>query len=154
MPGIEIARHLDWSHFMLRLTKRADHAVVILCLLARRSAGRLLNSRQVAEATQIPRASVSKLLRRLVLLGWVESFRGARAGYRLVRHPGELSLAEIVFALEPTEQSSECHCRSGFAHCPCAVAAQRVHEVIRGVLTDISLAEMADLDAQDARGGA
>jgi FeS assembly SUF system regulator len=100
----------------------------------------------IGEETRLELPTVSKLLKRLARAGLVESFRGAAGGYRLARSAQDISLAEIVEALDGPIGLTECSLgRTGCERQPfCAVSRdwQGVGATIGNALRAVSLADM------------
>ena len=63
---------------------------------------------QIAEATRVPKAYLSKVLQGLVRAGVVHSQRGIGGGMALVKSPGELTILEVVNAVDPVGRIREC----------------------------------------------
>ncbi len=63
---------------------------------------------QIAEATRVPKAYLSKVLQGLVREGVVHSQRGIGGGMALVKRPGELTILEVVNAVDPVGRIREC----------------------------------------------
>lgn len=130
---------------MIRVSRLADYASVVMACLARHP-GEVLPAAQVGEETHLELPTVSKLLKRLAGAGLVESFRGVSGGYRLARAAREISLAEIVEALDGPIGLTECSV--GHAGCErqrfCAVSRdwQGVGATIDRALRAVSLADM------------
>jgi FeS assembly SUF system regulator len=102
---------------------------------------------EVAAATGVGVATVSKLLKAMNKAGLVTSTRGAQGGYRLTRDASDISAAHIIDALEGPVSITECS--SSDRHCDleavCSVggAWQRINVAIRRALDDISLADLS-----------
>ncbi|TAN03562.1 MAG: SUF system Fe-S cluster assembly regulator [Rhodanobacteraceae bacterium] len=130
---------------MLRVSRLADYASVVMACLARHP-GEVLSAVQIGDDTHLELPTVSKLLKRLAQAGLVESFRGAAGGYRLARSATEISLAEIVEALDGPIGLTECSL--GHAGCErqsyCAVSRdwQGIGAAIDNALRGVSLADM------------
>ena len=130
---------------MLRVSRLADYASVVMACLARHP-GEVLSTAQVGAETHLEAPTVSKLLKRLTQAGLVESFRGAAGGYRLARSAKDISLAEIVEALDGPIGLTECSL--GHAGCErqpyCAVSRdwQGIGASIDNALRGVSLADM------------
>lgn len=130
---------------MIRVSRLADYASVVMACLARH-AGEVMPAAQVGAETQLEAPTVSKLLKRLAQAGLVESFRGATGGYRLARPAANISLAEIVEALDGPIGLTECSI--GHAGCQrqafCAVSRdwQGIGAAISDALRGVSLADM------------
>lgn len=92
---------------MLRISKLADYGTVVMVYLAK--SGQLLcNARDIALHTHLRVPTVSKLLKRLTAAGLLTSVRGVSGGYRLQRAAADISVAEIIYALEEQRGLTEC----------------------------------------------
>ena len=92
---------------MLRISKLADYGTVIMVCLAKRSQ-QLCNARDIAMHTHLAVPTVSKLLKRLTVAGLLSSVRGVAGGYRLQRPAIEISVADIIYALDDDRGLTEC----------------------------------------------
>ena len=63
---------------------------------------------QIAKVTRVPKAYLSKVLQSLVRAGLVHSQRGLGGGMTLTRRPSELTLLEVVNAVEPLQRIYTC----------------------------------------------
>ncbi|MBS0433151.1 MAG: SUF system Fe-S cluster assembly regulator [Proteobacteria bacterium] len=128
---------------MLRVSRLADYASVVMTCLARQPR-EVLSAVQIAEATRLELPTASKLLKQLAHADLVESFRGASGGYRLARSPGEITLADIVEALDGPIGMTEC-CASGCereSHCDASHGWQSIGGAVDAALRAVSLADM------------
>ena len=130
---------------MLRVTKLTDYATVVLTVLAARP-GEVLSAADLAETAGLEAPTVSKLLKPLAQAGLVSSLRGARGGYRLSRGAAEITLIEIVEAMEGPLAMTECsqhdsHC--GIAD-QCGVRAnwRLINDVVADALRGVTLTQM------------
>jgi len=139
---------------MLRISRLTDYATVILAALAGEPA-RVQTATALAEQTRIAAPTVSKLLKQLQRAGLVISTRGLHGGYQLARPPAQISAAAILDALEGPVALTDC--AAGHGHCEieegCRVSRvwQRMNLAIRRALYDVTLAQLAGLDAAPAR---
>ena len=139
---------------MLRISRLTDYATVILAALAGEPA-RVQTAAALAEQTHIAAPTVSKLLKQLQRAGLVVSTRGLHGGYQLARPPAQISAAAILDALEGPVALTDCS--AGHGHCEiedsCRVGRvwQRLNLAIRRSLNDVSLAQLAGLEAAPAR---
>ncbi|WP_163990737.1 SUF system Fe-S cluster assembly regulator [Pyxidicoccus caerfyrddinensis] len=92
---------------MLRMSKMTDYGIVLMTELAR-AEGDTRTTRELAARTRVPLPSASKVLKGLLQAGLVVSHRGVNGGYGLSRPPAELTLAELVTALEGPVALTEC----------------------------------------------
>lgn len=91
---------------MIRMSKLTDYAIVILAHLAR--GGGTLTAQDLAGRSKVPLPTVSKLCKELSKAGLVVSQRGRHGGYGLARPAEQISVAEIVEALEGPIALTEC----------------------------------------------
>jgi FeS assembly SUF system regulator len=128
---------------VLRVSRLADYASVVMTSLARRPR-EVLSAVQIAEATRLELPTVSKLLKQLAHASLVESFRGAAGGYRLARPPGEITLADIVEALDGPIGMTDC-CAAGCdreSHCDVSHGWRSIGGAVDAALRGVSLADM------------
>ncbi|HWW32934.1 MAG TPA: SUF system Fe-S cluster assembly regulator [Steroidobacteraceae bacterium] len=139
---------------MLRISRLTDYATVLLATLAGEP-GRVQTAAALAEQTHIAAPTVSKLLKQLQRAGLVTSTRGLHGGYQLSRPASQISAAAILDALEGPMALTDC--AAGHGNCEieesCRVSRvwQRLNLAMRRALYDVSLAQLAGLDAAPAR---
>jgi FeS assembly SUF system regulator len=135
---------------MLRMGKLTDYATVVLASLAQDPSSHRAAA-ELADRTRLSRPTVSKVLKGLQRAGLVISSRGAQGGYRLARAPDLITAAQILDVFEGPIAITECSSIS--SHCGiermCRVggAWQRVNAAIRQALEEVTLSELAGLDA-------
>ena len=105
------------------------------------------NARKLAEETQLPAPVVSKILKSLTRAGLLISQRGSKGGYSLARTPGEISVVEMITALEGPVGITECTMRPGAcaqeSSCQVRDPWQRINDAVRAALERITLADLA-----------
>lgn len=130
---------------MLRVTKLTDYATVVLAVLAE-APQRVHRAAELAERAGLEPPTVSKLLKPLARAGLVASFRGSNGGYRLARAAAEISLIEIVEAMEGrlgvTECSGEHSQCEHEARCGLRGHWRDINGVVADALRAVSLAQM------------
>lgn len=102
----------------LDLTKRADYAIRAVLALGRATDDEPLSVRRVAEEQRIPTRFLPLIMRDLVRAGLVEGTTGRAGGYRLARAAGDVSLLDIVEAVEGDSRARTCILRGG----PCGIS--------------------------------
>lgn len=131
---------------MLRVGKLTDYATVLMTCLAQ-APDEILGSVELAARVRLEPPTVSKVLKALAAAGLVESFRGASGGYRLARAPGDITVADIVAAMEGPIAMTECSAHRGAchheSHCDVQVNWRRISTAIETALRSVSLADMA-----------
>ena len=132
---------------MLRISKLTDYAIVLLARFAQAPAGATLTAREMSESTALPHPVVSKMLKTLAGAGLLHSHRGAKGGYSLAREPEQVTVAQILEALEGPLALMECS--AGPGHCEqessCGVREpwQRINRTVQLALQGMTLAELA-----------
>lgn len=130
---------------MLRLSKMADYGTVVLTAMIREPE-RSRSAAEIAAAIHVPVPTVSKILKILGRGGLVASLRGARGGYLLARPAAEITLADIIYAMDGPIGMTECSVTPGLCaqEAACAVRAnwQRINRAVLGVLREITLDQM------------
>lgn len=130
---------------MLRVTKLTDYATVVLTVLASEPDA-VLSAAGVAERAGLEVPTVAKVLKPLAQAGLVDGFRGANGGYRLARDAREITLVDIVEAMEGPLGMTECSVHAGACGIEdsCNVRAnwRRINDVVADALRNVSLAEM------------
>lgn len=131
---------------MIRLSKLSDYAVVVLSQLARDS-GRVVSASGLAESTGIPEPTVAKVLKVLVKGNIVASTRGASGGYTMERSPADISVRELIEALDGPIAVTSCieehNTDCGISHV-CAMRGKwhKVNSAIVSTLDEMSLTEL------------
>ncbi len=134
----------------MRLTSLADYAVVMMAAAARRPAGTRLTSAELAMETGVPLATAQKLTGRLAAAGLLQTARGTGGGFRLARTAPDISLADIVEAVEGPIVMTTCVDESRHdcaLHGNCAVRPHMgvVNGAVRGALAGLSLASLNEV---------
>ncbi|HEY7290415.1 MAG TPA: Rrf2 family transcriptional regulator [Vicinamibacterales bacterium] len=136
---------------MLRLSKKADYALMAMKHLALRgdrgSAGSS-SAREIAELYDIPIELMAKVLQRLVRRGLLLSHQGTRGGYQLARVPAQISVADVIQAIDGPVAVTACSGDEGqqceqFSKCNVRDPLWRVRERILAALGECTIAELA-----------
>src|SRR5262245_16337297 len=135
---------------MLRLSKKADYALIAMKHLAVRGdqgAGGSSSAGEIAERNDIPIELMAKVLQRLVRRGLLASQQGTRGGYQLARVPTQISVADVIQAIDGPVTVTACTTEDGqceqFAKCNVRDPLWRVRERILAALGECTIAELA-----------
>ena len=131
----------------MRLSHLADYAVVLMTAAARYPARARLSATELARDTGVPLPTAQKLMGQLAACGLLSSVRGAGGGFALARSATEISLADIVEAVEGPIAMTVCSegrtdCALD-AHCRVKPHMGVVGNAVRGALGAVSLTELA-----------
>jgi FeS assembly SUF system regulator len=133
----------------MRLTHLADYAVVMMTAAARREPCARLSAAELSGETGVPLPTAQKLMGKLAIAGLLTSARGAGGGFTLARDITDISLADIVEAVEGpiamtmcagSDEASDCALD---AHCRVKPHMGIVGAKVRGALGAVSLQELA-----------
>ena len=131
---------------MLRLNRMTDYAILVLGALAHRH-GETLASGRLAEVTDLAQPTVAKVLKMLLAAELVETQRGVRGGYRLMTISAQISLVDIVEAMEGPIAVTDC---IDSAREPCMASNcccmrkhwKHINLAIRKALMDVTLEDL------------
>ena len=130
---------------MLRISKLTDYAILMMVELTRE--GEMLSAHALAERVRVEVPTASKVLKLLAGAGLLESYRGANGGYRVMRSAGEISVAEVIAAIEGPIAMTECSVEEGLCsqedNCELRGNWQRISLAVAEALHQVSLAEMS-----------
>jgi len=133
---------------MLRLSKKADYALIAMKHLALRGDTGSSSAREIAELYAIPIELMAKVLQRLVRRGLLASHQGTRGGYQLARKPSEISVADVIQAIDgpvtvtacSTDDDGQCE---QFAKCNVRDPLWKVRQRILSALGECTIADLA-----------
>jgi Rrf2 family protein len=132
---------------MLRLSKKADYALIAMKHLAVRSDRSSSSAREIAEQYDIPIELMAKVLQRLVRRGLLCSHQGTRGGYELARRPSEISVADVIQAIEGPVTVTACTTDEGqceqYSKCNVRDPLFKIRARILAALGECTIAELA-----------
>jgi FeS assembly SUF system regulator len=132
---------------MLRLSKKADYALMAMKHLATHTDVASTSARAIAEEYNIPLELMAKVLQRLARRGLLASHQGTRGGYTLSKAPSSISVADIIEAIDGPLTVTACstddeQCEQ-FTRCNVRDPLWRIKERIISALATVSLGEIA-----------
>ena len=137
---------LIWYYIrMLRISKLTDYAILAMVELTRD--GEMLSAHALSERVGVELPTASKVLKMLAGCGLLDSYRGANGGYRAGRPASDISVAEVIAAIEGPVAMTECSEEAGLCsqedNCELRGNWQRISLAVNQALEQVSLAEMA-----------
>jgi len=145
---------------MLALTKKTGYGLIAMTHLSRLGAGRVASAREIAERFGVPASLLMNVMKELAAVGYLESVRGARGGYRLAGGLERVSLADLITAVEGPIRLAECisgaagEDADGTCHlmhrCPISAPVHRVQRKLSDFLKQVSLAEIVEAAPEEA----
>ncbi|MBI4345265.1 MAG: Rrf2 family transcriptional regulator [Elusimicrobia bacterium] len=143
----------------MRITSLVECSTRIMVRLASLPSGSTMAAEKLSELENISRDYVDQILQRLRRGGLVSSTRGAQGGYSLARRPNEVSIGEIVRAVEGkvfeevcerySEGPDQCH---HLTNCGIRPVWQRLGEMIEGFLDQVTLDQLSSAEPRVRQG--
>lgn len=131
---------------MIRISKLADYAVVILSIMAEQP-DKLMSSASVSDITKLPEPTVSKVLKLQSKGGLLQSKRGTAGGYLLSKAAADITIREIIRAVDGPVLITSCSDGEvpdcSLSEC-CTLRGKwdGVNEAVRSALDGVTLADM------------
>ena len=130
---------------MIKLSRLADYGVSLMTRLANRS-GELVTTPDLALVTGLSVPTVGKVLKLLAQNELIASQRGTKGGYALIRRAEDISVAEIIRAVDGPIALTECMDSENICDfeslCPTRTNWRKINDVVSDALEKVSLAEM------------
>ena len=129
---------------MLRLSKKADYALIAMKHLAQKSPGaQSSNAREIAEHYDIPIELMAKVLQRLVRARLLASHQGIRGGYGLGRPAPAISVADVIQAIDGPLTVTACSTEKSdceqYSKCSIRDSLWQIRERIAAALGTVTL---------------
>ena len=131
---------------MMKLSKMTDYAVIVLAEMAKHG-DTLISASTLAQSTNLPEPTVSKLLKMLSKQNIIVSVRGANGGYKMNQKPENITIAHVVKATDGpimitacADQDNDCCARTG--DCSMRGKWSPVNQAMNNALESISLSQM------------
>jgi Rrf2 family protein len=132
---------------MLRLSKKADYALLAMRHLAGHAGRSTTSARELAEAYDIPPELLAKVLQRLVRARLLESHQGIRGGYGLKRPAKAISVADVIQAIDGPFTVTACsevdHSCDQWSKCSIRDPLWRIKDRIVSALAATTVADLA-----------
>lgn len=116
----------------MKLTQEGDYALRVVLYLYKYGQGKRVEAKVISQSENVPQRFLLKLLRKLAVVGIVKSYMGYGGGYAVEKPPEEISVREVIEAIEGPIRVNRCLedeslCNAGRAK-TCAV-----HKALEGV---------------------
>jgi Rrf2 family protein len=132
---------------MLRFTKRADYGLMAIHFIASHGEDGAVSAKRIAEEFKIPQERLAKILQRLSKKRLITSHNGPKGGYVLTRAADEVTVGEVVRALEGPVRIVSCMTVNDdcpqFERCNLRRPVQKIQASISSMLDTMTLAELA-----------
>jgi len=133
---------------MLKLSKKADYALMAIQYMASKGTDRVVNTKEIAEEYKIPVELLAKVLQKLGKKGLIVSQNGPKGGYVLAKPPEAISVLSIIQAIEGLVGITECYHNEDsqcmqMAHCNIRNPIRNIQNSIYGLLDSMSIEDMS-----------
>lgn len=133
---------------MLRLSRKADYALIALKHLAQKGPSASMSASDIAASYGISTPLLAKVLQRLAKKGMVVARHGSSGGYTLARDPATITALDVVQAIDGPMSITSCSTRRGecdhLTNCTIRDPLRRVNDTVLQVLTQVTLSQLAD----------
>ena len=131
----------------MKITARTEYATLAVLELSLREGARHVQAKEIAEKQSIPLKFLEQILSQLRTAGVVKSVRGASGGYSLARAASEISLRDVVAAVEGDLRGTEPVIKDRTA----LAVWQELQEEFLSRLASISFRELVDRKLKESR---
>jgi FeS assembly SUF system regulator len=130
---------------MIRIAKLTEYAMLILSQMAK-DPHSTLSATYLAELLNLSPPTVSKILKMLSESGFVQSVRGSDGGYHLIKNAAEISIADVISAMEGDIAMTECCENAGLCHIDSVCAMRenwkKINNMVRSLLANYSVIDI------------
>lgn len=148
-----VSDQINRGNHMLKLSKKADYGLMALQYIASVQDGdvqksRVVNTKEIAEEYNIPVELLAKVLQTLAKHGFIESLNGPKGGYLLARHARDITIAQVLSAIEGPLGIAECYHETDapscmcFEHCNIRTPLRKIQDSIYQLLNSMTVADM------------
>lgn len=135
------------------LSQTVEYALRAMIHLAARESGVTLTAEALAERTRVPQGYLSKVMRDLVVAELVHSQRGPRGGFTLARPPADITMLEVVNAVDPIRRITRCPLGNP-AHVKLCPLHKRLDDALAMIEREFAQTTLAEILETSTRGSA
>lgn len=138
-----------FRRLMLKISRLTDYGLLASVYLAR-NPGQVVAAREVAEFYHLPVPAVTKVLKTLNTSGLISSHRGVGGGYSFDSDPDNVTLGQLIEAMEGPWDLTECETVGDDGHATCAIRVAcpsrrfmfGINRVIKGAFEQVTLGDL------------
>jgi len=132
---------------VLRLSKMADYGIVLMTYIGHTRGGEVCTARDLADQSNLPLPTVSKVLKSLARSELLVAHRGKNGGYTLARTPHDITVAEMITAVDGPIALTECSTVEEVdcdiePSCPARTNWSIISATVKRALENLTLADM------------
>lgn len=134
---------------MIKFSTRGEYGIRMMVQIARNYGGGPVSLSDVARQEDLPLAYLEQMVGKLRRANLLTSHQGVHGGYRLTKRPQEVTIGDVLRALEgpispmicASEAVHEAEC-ARYSSCTVSTVWERVRDAVAGALDSITLAEL------------
>ena len=132
---------------MMELTRKGEYAIRGIIYLAQQPPGKVSLLSDIAEATDAPQSFLAKIFQNFAKIGIVNSYRGTGGGFLLGRLPAQITLRQVVEAVEGPIAPNRCLINAGVCDkdkvCNVHPVWRKVQSQVVEILDSVTVEELA-----------
>lgn len=132
----------------MRLTRAGEYAIRCMLFLYKQEFRQLVSKKEIAAEMDIPEHFLAKVAKQLARKNYLEIIQGSRGGYRVVLSPKDLTLLQVIEAVEGEIFLKDCLMRSDFcfrtSYCPVRRVWQKARQNFRQILQEADFAALVN----------
>lgn len=140
---------------MFRLSKGAEYAIRGMLYLSMQKEGKVSFIEEISEAQAVPKAYLAKIFQALKKKGYLNSSRGQGGGFTLTAKPKDVTVIEVIEAMEGPVHLNDCLIQNGYcardSFCPVHDLWQEAQGSFMDVLRNCTFEELALSGREKAR---
>lgn len=140
---------------MFKLSRGAEYAIRGLLYLASQDEGKVSFIEEIGEAQDVPKAYLAKIFQTLGKKGFVKSYRGPDGGFALIKRPADISMLEVIEAMEGPMHLNDCLIHAGFCHreesCPVHDVWAQAQKKMMDFLAESNFEQLAEAGKEKAK---
>ncbi|AGF55448.1 MULTISPECIES: RrF2 family transcriptional regulator [Clostridium] len=135
----------------MKITQEADYGMRVILYLSKLEYGAKVDAATMAKHEELPLRFLLKLLRKLIAPGIIKSFRGINGGYSLNKLPEEITLLDVIEAIDGPIYVNRCIADPGFCNAKKGNRCE-IHRALSGVQKSLVL-QLSKINFNDLKDG-
>lgn len=136
----------------MKLTRGGEYGIRGVLYLAQKNDGKVSMLSAIAKAQDVPPRFLAKIFQSLAKAGVVKSHRGAKGGFSLARTPADITIKDVIEAIEGPIYLNVCLISQGECSrdkiCPMHAVWEEAQEKMMGVLARANFADLAKAERE------
>lgn len=135
----------------MKITQEADYGLRVILYLSKLECGAKVDAATISKHEELPLRFLLKLLRKLIAPGIIKSFRGVNGGYSLNKLPEEITMQDVIEAIDGPISVNRCILDPAFCNAKKGNNCE-VHRALSGVQQSLIL-QLSKVNFKDLKEG-